>query len=82
MKLADPSIWNTPSGMQLELKWSADDTVATLFMHRPNTPKLHGRKESIRLTIQQLDELREFLSDNLSPTAEEEIGQTRLSTIE
>jgi hypothetical protein len=64
-KLADPTIWTTPSGMELELKWSVDETMATLYVHRPNTPKLHGRIESIRFTIQQLDELREFLSDNL-----------------
>lgn len=65
MKLADPSIWISPSGMELELLWSDDETMATLHMHRPNTPKLHGRRESIRMTTVQLDELREFLSDNL-----------------
>lgn len=64
-KLADPSIWFAPSGMELELVWSDDETMATLHMHRPNEPRLHGRSESIRLTTVQLDELRQFLTDNL-----------------
>lgn len=61
-KLADPTIWDAPSGTEYALDWSKDGTVGTLMITR------QGACEGIRkisLTIQQLDELREFLADNI-----------------
>lgn len=61
-KLANPAIWHAPSGAEYELVWSKDSTVGTLHITRQGA--CEGTRK-IALTIQQLDELREFLSDNI-----------------
>jgi hypothetical protein len=59
-ELADPSIWPAPSGTRYELECGSDSTTAYLFIVREGK-----MTKGLKLTIQQLDELREFLSDNI-----------------
>ena len=62
--LADPSIRTTASGMKLELAWSKDESLTTLFI---TTDISADREKSIKikLTPTQLDELRAFIMDNI-----------------
>ena len=61
-KLADPRVWPAPSGTRYELEWGSDSTTAYLFIIREHEGK---KTKGLKLTIQQLDELREFLNDNI-----------------
>lgn len=53
-----------PSGLQIELEWSADQTMVRLSLTKND---LGGRvlSKSIRLTSGELDELRGYLNDRI-----------------
>lgn len=53
-----------PSGMQLELEWSKDETMVRLSITKH---ELSGRvlAKSIRLSSLELDELRAYLNDRI-----------------
>ena len=64
-KLADPTFHQTASGMELELHWSKDESVVTLSVWRDKLGAMPKKRVVIMLTPTQLDELREFIADNL-----------------
>ena len=58
-QLADPTYYTDGNSIELQLKWSRDNTVATLHII------VDGSKRSIGMSIRELDLLREFLNANL-----------------
>jgi hypothetical protein len=65
MQEAHPVYRETSTGMELELEWSNDDTMAKLYITIPQ-PSLKARGHVLKLSAMQLDELREFLAANLT----------------
>ncbi len=65
-KLADPSMCDFASGMQLELVWSKDESVVDLFITLPviGQPDV-SEVTKLKMTPLQLDELRGFIMDNI-----------------
>lgn len=57
-QMANPAYWSDGTD-ELELLWSADNTVATLRMIH------NGESRRLKLTIAQLDTLRAFLNANI-----------------
>jgi hypothetical protein len=64
-KLADPSTEVTASGAEFNLRWSQDESVATLFIYRSQLGNMREQSAKITLTPTQLDELRAFIMDNI-----------------
>lgn len=58
----DTDFVETATGMQIELKWSKDETMVTLIITDPGTTK---GTVSVRMSSLDLDELRSFLTSKL-----------------
>lgn len=57
----DATFRKTASGMEIELFWSKDGTLATMHITKPGDCFAH----TCMLTVGQLAELRDFLADKL-----------------
>lgn len=62
---ASPVFRETGTGMELELVWSGDETMARLYITIPSQGHGPAKTHTMRLSSFQLNELRNFLTDNI-----------------